>query len=218
MLLPAGQVDAVVKRPEPPVRLGHVGPPGKPGAAGGQFLDAEVAEVALGALGFEAEVALARAAPAAAGDDLAVDGQPDDAVLTLDAVVVPLAGGLAAALAGQAAHPALGVWSVRLQAGPLDGEDVAVAGVIVGVEAVEDLDLDPAGEGGAGGRQGVAPDEQARVALFLEVLPLHFEDEVLVHLCGAQEAERDAGGDDHPVARGEGFGAAGDGDPALEVL
>src|SRR5262249_54384337 len=109
MLLPAGQVDAVVKRPEPPVRLAHVGPPGKPGAAGGQFLDAEVAEVALGALGFEAEVALARAAPAAAGDDLAVDGQPDDAVLTLDAVVVPLAGGLAAALAGQAAHPALGV-------------------------------------------------------------------------------------------------------------
>ena len=69
----------------------------------GQLLDLQVAEVALRAFRLQADVALPRAALAAAGDFLAVDGQLEHAVVAGDAVVVPLGRGLAALLAGQAA-------------------------------------------------------------------------------------------------------------------
>ena len=76
--------------------------------------------MALAALGLEADVALARAGLAGAADDLAVDRELDRAVVALDAVVVPLAGGLSALLAGEAALPPVRVGPVGLHFGPVD--------------------------------------------------------------------------------------------------
>src|SRR5438552_12342930 len=94
----------------------------------GQLLDLEVAEAALRDFGLQGQVALARAALADAGDDLAVDRQRDPAVLGLDAVVVPLACPLGPVLGGQAALPAVGVRPVGDALGAPDAEQVAVAG------------------------------------------------------------------------------------------
>src|SRR5438045_4811200 len=50
------------------------------------------------------------------------------------------------------------------------------------------------------------------------MLPVEFEDEVLVHPVGAEHAPRLAGGDDLAVADGEGVRGAVDVDPAGQVL
>src|SRR5262249_13896254 len=97
-----GQVGAVVQAHEAGAVDGNLSRL-RPGAR--QFLDAEVAEVALAPLGLEGEIALARIALADAGNDLAVDGQRDTAVVALDAIVVPLARPLGPVLRGEAALP-----------------------------------------------------------------------------------------------------------------
>src|SRR5207249_3954742 len=112
--LPAAEVKAGVKRL---VSLGKVGDFRGAGAGAGQLLDLEVLEAAFGAFRFQREVALARIAFTDARDDLAVDGELDDAVVGLDAVVVPLAAALAAILAWQAALPAQGVRTIGFALG-----------------------------------------------------------------------------------------------------
>ena len=76
----------------------------------------------------------------------------------------------------------------------------------------------PRVNGTPGGRQRVAPDEQAGVAAGLHVPPLQLEDEVLVRPLGAHHPGRLAGGDDDPVAHGERLGGDVDRHPAGEVL
>src|SRR5262249_1435764 len=125
--LPVAEVQPGVKTLEPP---GEVGRLLRRGVAAGQFLDFQVLEAALRALHLQGEVALARVALADAGDLLAIDRELDGAVPGDDAVVVPLVGAFGAALAGQAAVPAVRVRPVRLAAGPPDAEEVAVAGVV----------------------------------------------------------------------------------------
>src|SRR5262249_45095725 len=111
--------------------------------------------MAFGPFGLQAKIALARRAPAGAGHDFAVDGQLEHTVVGLDAVMVPLAGGLGAVFARQASLPALWVWPVGPEAGAVDAEQVAMAGVVRCVQAVEDLDLDGPRERDAGGGQRV---------------------------------------------------------------
>src|SRR5262249_42477666 len=89
-------------------------------------LDAQLLEQDGPALGLQADVTLARLDLGGAGDLRAVDGQLDGAVDAGDAVVVPLAGGLGVLAAGQAALPAGRVGAVRLEAGAVDAEDVAL--------------------------------------------------------------------------------------------
>src|SRR5207247_2560465 len=65
---------------------------------------------------------------AQAGDDRAVDGQLDDAVLGLDAVMVPFVGALAVLLGRQTARPAQRMRPVRNALGAPDAEEIALAG------------------------------------------------------------------------------------------
>src|SRR5439155_4289978 len=101
-----------------------------------------------------------------AGDDLAVDGELDGAVIGLDAIMVPFAAALAAVLAGQAALLASGVRAVGLARGAVDAEEIAVAGgsrvaLFVLVEEIDEhLHLDAARVGRADGRQGIGPHEE----------------------------------------------------------
>src|SRR5262249_37351323 len=140
---PAAQVEPRVERGEPLVERRRLGR----GRAGrGQFLDADVAEVALRALRLEADISLARDAPAGPRDLLAVDGELEHAVVARGAVVVPLGRRPGPLLDGQAAHPAGGMRPVRLHRRAPDAEDVAVAGVVGPVVAVEDLHLERARE------------------------------------------------------------------------
>src|SRR4051794_2373587 len=99
--------------------------------------------MALGSFRFQAKVTLARRAPACAGDDLAVNGQLEHAVVGLDTVMIPLASRLGTVLARQTALPPLGVRAVGLQMRAVDAEEIAVAGVVGRVSTIENLDLDP---------------------------------------------------------------------------
>ena len=183
-----------------------------------QLLDPQVAEVALRALRLQADVTLAGYASAGARDLLAVDLELEHAVLARDAIMVPLGGRLRPVLAGQAAHPAGGVRPVGLHRGAPDAEDVAVAGVIRAVLAVEDLDLERPRERHADGRQRVAPDEQPGVAARLHVPPFQLEYEVLVGPVGPHHAGRLARRNDQPVTGGEGLGRDVHRHPAGQIL
>src|SRR5262249_32661975 len=121
---PAAQVQPRIQRSETFVERRGIGR-GRSGA--GQLLDPEAAEGALPALGFQADIPLARRAVAGARDLLAVDLELEQAVVAGDAVVVPLGGRPGPVLARQAAHPAGGVRPVGLHRGAPDAEDVAVA-------------------------------------------------------------------------------------------
>ena len=69
---------------------------------------------------------------------------------------------------------------------------------------------------GSGSPQTNSPE--LAISFLFDVHPVHFEDEVLVLLVGAEEARRLAGGDDLAVLHEEGAGMAIDVDPAVEVL
>src|SRR5438876_12386457 len=102
--------------------------------------------------------------------------------------------------------------SVRYAVSTVDAEQVAVTGcgdlarlLVLVFEIDQHLHLDAARERVQPGatrrrREGVAPDEEPRVAnrigLRRDVLPLELADEVLVLLGRAQEADRLAGRDD----------------------
>src|SRR5260370_28929816 len=137
----------------------------------GQFLDLEVLEAALGAFGLEGEVALARGALANAGKDLAVHRQLDDAVVRLNAVVVPLVGAPGAILRWYAALPTERVRPIGNALRAPDAEEVAVARcrdaarlLVLPFEVDEDLHLDSARVTAADGGDPVGPDEEAAVA------------------------------------------------------
>ena len=121
------------------------------------------------------EVALARLAFADAAHFLAVDVQLDDAVVGLDAVMVPFAAALAAVFARQAALRAIGMRPVGLAVRAPDAEEVAVAGggdfalfVLVG-QIDKHLHLDAARVPRALRGHRIAPDKEAGVADFLLV-------------------------------------------------
>src|SRR5262249_13237667 len=101
--LPARQIDAGVERPESLVKVGNLF---RIRIGRRQLANFDIPEVTLGTFRFEAEVALSGAAFVAPRDFLAVDRQFHNPVLALDAVMVPLGGGFAAAFAGETAHPA----------------------------------------------------------------------------------------------------------------
>src|SRR6185295_5428111 len=96
----------------------------------------------LGTLGFQTDISLPRAATAAARNNRSIDGQLQVAVLGHHAVMVPLAGGLASLFTGETAHPAIGVRPVGRHHRTMDGEHVAMAGVVLTVHAIQDLYLD----------------------------------------------------------------------------
>src|SRR6185503_5566196 len=99
----------------------------------------------------------------------------------------------------------------------LDGENVAVAREGFGIVAGEDLDFDGLGERLTADGQRAAPNEEAGVAVGLDVLPLKFGDEIFVLAQGAQNASGHAGGDDNAVAHGPGAGGAVYVGPAGEI-
>jgi len=174
------------------------------------------------AFGFEAEVAFALGDVVGGGDDLAVDGEGDVAVVALDAVVVPFGRGLGAGFGGVgAAFPFAGVAGGEGCA--VDGEDVALGGEAVATGAVKYLVFDGAGEGDALGGERVGPDEEAGVSAGAEVAPFEFDDEVFVHFFGSEDTGGEAGADDLVVFDDEGvIGGAGrgdvDGDPTGEIF
>lgn len=187
-------------------------------AGGGEFLDADVAEVHAGAFGLEGDVTLAPVAIAAAGDFLAVHAEAQDAVGGDDAVVVPFGCGIGAFLGGEAAHAV--VAAEGFHGGAVDGEDIAMGGEPVGlaVAVIEDLDFDGAEEGHAGPTDGGSPDEDAGIAAGFQVSPFEFEDEVLILALGAEGADGLAGAVDEAVSDGPGLRGAVHIDPAIEVL
>src|SRR5207245_793952 len=141
-----------------------------------------------------------------------------NAVVRLDAVMVPLVSALAVVLGGQAASPAVGVRPIRDAGRPVNAEEVALAGggdqallVLVG-EIHEDLHLDTARVSGADGRDRVGPDEEAAVAdgarRGRHMHPVELRDKILILLHGPQIARWLAGRDDLPVPDKEGAGGA----------
>src|SRR6185369_8414841 len=142
---PPAEIEARVERRETLIGLVHLR---RRRVRRRQFLDPDVAEVALRALGLEADVALARIALLAARNFLAVHFELDGSVVDGDPVVIPLTDGIGALLAREAAHPAFRMGTVGLERGAVDREDVAVAGPrAVRAVAVKDLDLVALGEG-----------------------------------------------------------------------
>src|SRR4029077_372644 len=128
----------------------------------------------------------ARLAFAHPGDDVAVDRQLDDAIVGLDAVVVPLALALAMILGRQTARPAVGVRPIRDARRAVDAKEIALTGrgdfallVLVGV-VDEHLHFDAAPVAASDSGQRIAPDEKAAIAdstrLGRNVLPLEVRD------------------------------------------
>src|SRR5207302_9493676 len=143
------------------------------------------------ALRLERQVALARLALAQPGDDVAVDGQLEHAVIRLATVGVPFIRPLAVLLGRQAALPAQRVRAVGHAGRAPDAEEIALAGgsdspgplVAVG-QVHEHLYLDAARVTRADGRDRVGPDEEAAVAdrarRRRHVHPVKLRDEVFV--------------------------------------
>ena len=87
----------------------------------------------------------------------------------------------------------------------LGGEPFVVSLVLLGKTWIENLHLDAAREKRTNLRQPVTPGKDAAIARRFEMSPVEFQDEILVHPRGAHHADRQAGIDDHAVARREGI-------------
>src|SRR5881398_2845793 len=113
----------------------------------------------------QSEIALARLALAQTGDEMAIDGQLENAVVRLDTILVPLVGAFAVVLGRQAAGPTVGVRPIRETRRPPDAEEIALAGganlafLVLISEIHQDLHLDAARVPGADGGDRVGPNE-----------------------------------------------------------
>src|SRR5437899_3204808 len=184
--------------------------------------------MALRAFRLEGEIALAWFALAQTGDEMAVDGQLENAVVRLDTVVVPLVGALAVVLGRQTAGPTVGVRPIRDTRRPPDAEEIALTGganlalLVIVSEIHQDLHLDAARVSTPDSRDRIGPNEEAAVAdrarRGWHVHPVELRDKVLVVLRGPQIARRLARCDDLPVLDIEGAGGAIDVDPTGQAL
>src|SRR5439155_1459692 len=176
----------------------------------------------------QSEIALARLALAQTGDEMAVDGQLENAVVRLDTVMVPLVGALAVVLGRQATGPTVGMRPIRDTRRPPDAEEIALTGganlallVLVG-EIHQNLHLDAARVPTPDSRDRIGLNKEAAVAdrarRGWHVHPVELRDEVLVLLRGPQIARRLARCDNLPVLDKEGAGGAIDVDPAAQAL
>ena len=102
----------------------------------------------------------------------------------------------------------------------MDGEDVAVRGVVgsVAVAVVEDLHFDGAEKRDAGRGERAGPDEDACVACRFEMPPFEFEDEIFVLARCAQCAGGLAIAMDHSIHDAPCFRPAVHVHPAIERL
>src|SRR6185503_309766 len=119
--------------------------------------------MALGTFRFQTDITLARLCFASAGNDLSIDGQLNHTVAAGDAVKVPFACRPGPLFAGQTARPAGGMRTIGFEGRAVYGEDIAMAGVILRISAIEHLHLNGAREGRARGRDRIRPDKQSGV-------------------------------------------------------
>src|SRR5258708_1998505 len=132
--------------------------------------------------------------------------------------MVPMAVGVGAALAGEAALPAAGMGPVRPEGCAVDGEEGPLAGPeAFRIVSVQHLDFKSFGERLAADRNRAGMDEESRVSAFLHVHPVKFHNEVFVHTLGPHYAGWDTRRDHQAVAEGESVRGAVDVHPAAEV-
>src|SRR6266436_5132683 len=140
----------------------------------------------------QSEIALARLALAQTGDEMAIDGQLENAIVRLDTVVVPLVGAFTVVFGRQAAGPTVGMRPIRDTRRPPDAEEIALTGganlalLVLVSEIHQDLHLDAARVPGTDGGDRIGPNKEAAIAdrarRGRHVHPVELRDEVLVLL------------------------------------
>ncbi len=143
--------------------------------AGGQFQDANVAEVDLGAFGFQTDISFFNGGLTDAVDEFAVDGQFDHAIDTDGGVLIPLV------FAETAFFRRFTAFAAGIVRGGLETHsaeyltvDIGISGlVLIGPVEFEDLNFDPFGQTVVGEGLAFAPDENAGITAGFEVFPFH---------------------------------------------
>ncbi len=179
--------------------------------------------MALTAFAFERDIAFSGPAILADRDFLPIYFEPEFAVVSGDAVMVPLRRTLAALFGWEAATSPLSGSACGGHGRSPDGEEVTVGGeplvfAFDVVTVVEDLHFNAACVTCSNGWDSVAPNEDAAISARLHVAPIDFHHEVFVDLFGSHVTGRIAVGDNHAVANGERFWCHIDGNPAGEVF
>ena len=98
------------------------------------------------AFGFEADVSFTRIEVETAGNYLAVDRQGSGSISAFDAIVVPLAGGIASSLVRERAHPATRMGFIRCHSGALNGKHITMTGRVFTIAAIQYLHFDGTSE------------------------------------------------------------------------
>src|SRR6478609_8318878 len=116
-------------------------------------------------LRLQTDISLPRLTHAPARDLLAINRQLDHPVVARNPIVIPLRRRLTPPFARQAPLRILRrMRPIRHHRRPPNRKNIAVAGVGIGIAAIEDLNFDAAAERLTGERDWIAPDEDAGVA------------------------------------------------------